>query len=151
MGILQDVYGEKQPKGYPGMPGTTQDKNDITRTCETVAGLSFGVPVARGAADLTTKLPTNVADKLLGITLRDTSRPPKDGDKYAKGANVTIRTKGDVWVKVGVAVTAGDPVFFDMATNLFTNVNPGNANLVLVGWVFDTSALANDVALAVRR
>lgn len=51
MAIVQDTFNAAPAKGFPGMVVNGETSNRFSRTCESAAGIAFGAPVWRGAAD----------------------------------------------------------------------------------------------------
>jgi hypothetical protein len=145
--VTQTTYPTTMPKGQAGMKANAEDWNAITRTCETVAGIAFGVPVSRGAADFGCIIAA-AATKILGISIKDITRPAADGDKYARYSNVGILTMGVIWVVAGGACTAGNPAYWDPATGKWVN---DNTKLAVPGAVFDSTGVLNDLVLVAIR
>lgn len=75
-----------------------------------VAGAEAGQPVIRGSVAGTVKVPVNdtEAAKVIGITVHTHKEPQTP--LYAQYDTVPVMTSGDIYVKVGTAVVAGDAV-----------------------------------------
>jgi hypothetical protein len=98
--------------------------NAITRLCETVAGIGFGLAVTRGAGDKGAVLGGADVAGFLGVTLEDKTLVRAESatvDKYPRYANMGVCNAGAVFVKPATNVAAGDYVYFDTATGEFTN------------------------------
>jgi hypothetical protein len=143
MPAVQTAYGTILAPAVAGMVANMETANSITRVLQTAAGMNFGVPAMRGTVDGTCKV-SAAASSFLGVAILD---PTKDGDKYAQYDNVSILTRGVIWVVNGSggAATQGEPAYIVPATGVFTNVATANQ---LVG-VFDSSGA--DAALVKLR
>jgi hypothetical protein len=143
MATVQTTYSQTMPVGIVGQKVDGQEWNAITRVCETAAGIDFGKPVMRGAADLGCIAATAAlaATNFLGISVRDVTIRPSAGNKYPQYGNVTIVSMGSIWGKVGEAVTAGQDALYDTATGVYMRT-AGAGRVALPGWEFDSTALA---------
>lgn len=147
---LQTNYGDRQPKGFPGMKVDGEAYNAVTGILE-VAAIGFGLPVSQGTEDNGIVAATDANDgDLIGITLRDVSLRPTDGDEFAVGGNVPVLTSGSVWVRVSGAVAANDDANFHDANQAFT-VAAVAAGIWATGWKFATSAADGELAKLVKR
>ena len=88
----------------------------------------------------------------VGVTVKDPTRQPDDEDKYRDGANASLLTKGDIWVKVEAneSVTAGADVTVKASTGELSSRAAAGGQLRIVGarWMTKTPA---DGGLAVLR
>lgn len=151
MATYQTDYSEKMPIGIPGQIANEEKHNQISRTVE--ADIPFGAPCQRGLTDHTANLFTD--GDFIGLAVLSEAVAPNAAlpDAYALDAGGTgvpataaIMTQGTMYVKVGGAVNAGDPVFYDVATNRFNAAAVG-LETALPSCVFDTSAAAaGDIA-----
>lgn len=146
----QTSYDETPKAGRAGDLVSGENFNSISRTVETAAGIGFGEPVARGAADKGCIAFAANTD-FLGITRRNKSASPEDGDKYVQYRSAAIVDDGPIYGKAGVAVTAGGNVFWHIADKEY--VAAAGAGVVEVpGCEYDTSANADEiVAIRVRK
>lgn len=140
MPAVQTTYGTDYAAGFPGMVANSEAFNSITRICETVAGIGFGVVAARGASDKTCKV-SAAAARPLGITIADPGQP---GDLYARYANVAILTRGVIFVTCGEDVAQGDPVYFVPGTGALMKTASGN--IAIPNAVWDTTTLSGGLA-----
>lgn len=140
MPAVQTVYGTTHAAAFAGMVANSETFNSITRVCETVAGIGFGVPAVRGTADNQCAVAA-AASLPYGVTIADPSQP---GDLYARYANVAILTQGVIWVVTGENVTDGAPVYYVPATGVW--VTTAGANILLPDAVWDTTALLGALA-----
>lgn len=138
MPAVQTTYST-QTTARPGMLADMQESyNAFSRVVETSAGLAFGKPVQRGAADGGCKaIGDGSATTFLGVSLRTQSRDANNGDIFAQREDARIADKGVVWVVVGAAVAAGDPVYYTPA-GVWTNASSGNVSVPSAVW--DSSA-----------
>ncbi len=100
-------------------------------------GIAFGVAVHQGAAaeqvalggEASATSPFHVT-KFLGVTIRDRTRQPGD-EEYKKGAQANILSQGDIWIRVGGAVTIGADVSFAEATGVLSSA-AGSASQAII-------------------
>ncbi len=145
----QTNYNEAPEAGLPGEVVSGEEFNAISRICEVVAGMGFGVPAGRGADKANGAIEFAAAGSFLGLTRLDRAGPAANGDKYAKGGNMAIVTEGPVWGRAGEAVVAGDQAYWDSANQRWTADDAND--LEVPGVMYDTSADAEGVVvLAVR-
>jgi hypothetical protein len=111
-----------------------------TYQCETAAGIGFGLAVSQGTADTGAIIGGSA---FIGVTVRDVTqdRIPIDplaadqslvtSDVYPQRANMGILSRGRIWVTANgggdTGVKAGDPLFYDTTTGVFTNSTSGAA------------------------
>lgn len=154
-------YPSVQPVGVPGARATMLRGDRLSRTVETAA-VPFGRLVSRGVADKSCKAfgGSETAADMLGITLLDQAATGAsiDSNGYITGYTtdafgvgesariLAIGSGGDVWVRVAVAVEAGDPVFVRPSNGDFQKTN-ANSAVQIPGAVFDTSAAQNGLAV----
>ena len=164
MANVQTSYDERIDKYYEGMvinPHTC----DVSTYIATAA-IKFGVAVRRGASDgevnpgvKPSSGNANVGgtsnygvDDFLGVTIKDPTRDPEDEDEYIKGAHVNVMWRGDIVVKAGVAVAAGNPARIKVSDNTWVNtaaaagirnLRPLNGN----GAVFMKDAAAGELTI----
>jgi hypothetical protein len=145
MPAYQTAYAGTLSPGYEGMVANMEVTNIISRTIETAGGIGFGKPAYQGAADQSIAATGSI---LRGVTVVDKNVRPSGyapnlayaaaaGDAYAQGDTVSVATRGDVWVTVSGAVTAGAAAY----------LTPGQAwsatasgNTAVPGAMFDSSA-----------
>lgn len=150
MAVLQSTYTDQVAPGYAGLVVNAETRNIISRTVEDSAGIAFGKAVFRGAGDHgTTATPT--AGKLYGIT-RDHEAlaliPGNTADVYPQYATAPIVTQGVIWVIASVAVVQTEQAYVTPA-GAFTNVSSGN--VILPGWIFDTTAASGALVKLAKR
>lgn len=150
---IQETYADRQPLGYEGQKVSGVEYDAETWIAEG-ATLAFGKPVSRGGADRSCVLLTAAnAAKFLGVTVRDQSVRPSAGNLYPIGGNVTVLTRGAIFVRVTGAVSAGDVARFDTATARFTAAAAGGAVVAIPDneWEFDAAAADGGIAPMIRR
>lgn len=139
---IQTTYSENIRAGLPGLV-VGSDYNIDTGNVETAAGIGFGLAVSQGAADKGIIIGGTLAG-FRGITVRDVTLESAQADEYSQYQNAGVLVRGKIWVTVGAAVAAGDPVHFVAATGAFTNT--GDVGPIL-GARYVTSAALNGLAL----
>lgn len=150
---LQTTYPLRQPIGFEGQKVDGREYDAETKLASGAA-ISFGRPVARGAADNQCILLTAAnAAKFLGISVRDVSLRPTSGDKYQVGDNVAVLTRGPIFVRVEGAVAADDVAHFNTATNRFTSAAVAGTVIAFGGdaWKFDGAAADGGLAILLKR
>jgi hypothetical protein len=134
--VLQRTY---RPQIAPAMEGNPADqgsgRDDITRLCETAAGIGFGKAVSQGATEKGCILGGSA---FIGISMRDITLSlvpvdqnqvaPNPLDAFGRYTNVWVRTLGRVWVKAGATVTAGMAAFYNSTNGGFTITGGQAAN-----------------------
>lgn len=119
---LQTTYSTQTAARAGQLADMQESYNAFSRTVETSAGIGFGVPVQRGAADGGAKaIGDGSATTFLGVSLRTQSRDANNPDKFAQYESVRILDKGVVWVVVAHAVAPGDAVYYKPSTGAWTN------------------------------
>lgn len=135
---VQTSYSENLRPGLPGALVNMEHANLISRNVETVAGIPFGVAVARGSDDDGVIAVANGTTAILGITVRDRSVDPSFPNGFAQYDSARIATKGVIWVTASVAVNNGDPVYVTVATGAFVK-SSGAGNVQIPNAVYDSS------------
>lgn len=136
---VQTTYNTTHAVAYAGQIANQEHSNLVSRNVETPAGIAFGKPVARGAADDGAILWAGTGS-FLGITVRDQSArvdPTGALEGFLKGESARIMTKGVVWVVAGEAVADGDAVYLTSAGAFMKTTT---SNTAVAGAVFDTTA-----------
>jgi len=143
---LQTTYST-QTAARAGMLADMQESyNAFSRTVETTAGVDFGKPVQRGAADGGCKaIGDGSATTFLGVSLRTQSRDANNGDKFALREDARILDKGVVWVVPGADVAAGDAVYYTTA-GVWTNTSNTGANVLVANAIWDSTASSGGYA-----
>lgn len=121
MPAVQSVYNERMSVAVAGMPADMQNWNAVTRTCETSAGIGFGLACGRGDDDpeKTAKLGGALVD-FLGVSTRDITLEARASiDEYQEGENMGILDHGTIWVQVSDDPTSDSAVHYDTTTGVF--------------------------------
>ena len=144
MGITQDSYVERQGVAINGQIANTHTCDVDTFIVATAAGIGWGLAVARhntrdGACQLGMS-----ASNFLGITVKDPTRAETGGDKYVQGAHASVLYRGDIWVEVVEAVTAGAPAFANGGTGQL-GVS-GGGKIAIPGGVWQDDAATGGLA-----
>lgn len=140
MAILQNAYTETVAKGFPGMIANGETSNRITRTCETAAGIGFGVPVYRGTGDHGAVSTVGTLATFLGWTVATTGLVAStDADEYQQYDNMTIITGGAVYIAVKGAVTDGAAITVGAGAGLadLYGATAADATHIATGWIAD--------------
>lgn len=138
-------YSENMAAGVAGAIVDTEPKTLISRTVETAAGVGFGLPVARGAADDGCKVMEAGETEVVGFTVLDRTTAPSDtaADTFAQYESARLMRAGVLWVTVTDAggVAPGDPVWVTLATGSLSNADVGGAGgLNLPGCRWESTA-----------
>lgn len=120
---VQTTYKTQMDLPRPGSIHGSDYKTD-TAICETAAGIGFGLAVSQGSDDRGVVLGGALAG-FRGVSVRDVAVgvPPVGGtfDVYRQYGNMSILTRGFIYVTPAVAVAKGDPVHYNTSTGVFTN------------------------------
>jgi hypothetical protein len=118
MAVSQATYPTTMPIGLPGQSASMVNHNEVTKLCDTVAGIGFGLAVTRNAANKNKGVVLGGAlAGFIGISLVDVA--VMVADKYSQHENMAVKTTGDIFALAKEAVAAGDPVYYDTATGEF--------------------------------
>lgn len=152
---FQSTYSATQGVGLEGGLVNGEEFNAFSRTVETAAGIKFGRPVAKGAADRGIILHA-AGQTFLGVTRRNPALAPSsngtNGDAYAQYKDASVVDFGVIWGKAGVAVVAGAAANWDTATGLWTGAAVAGSVIACPGCKFDAGGNANDlVPIRIRR
>lgn len=140
MAELQTSYTETVAKAYAGMIANGETSNRITRTCETAAGIGFGLPVYRGTGDHGCVSTVGTLATFLGWTVATSALGPStDADEYQQYDNVTILTGGAIYVAVKGVVTDGAPLTVGTGGGAadLVGATAADATHIATGWVAD--------------
>ena len=116
----------------------------VSRTVQTAA-LAFGKAVKIGTAEHTVKNVETGDTAIFGLSVRSQATSAESADVYPVGDTASILLKGTIWVKVGVAVAPGDPVFVTVADGTFKKAS-GAGNVAISGATYETTAALNGLA-----
>lgn len=151
---FQSNYNATQGVGLEGGLVNGEEWNGYSRTVETAAGIQFGRPVAKGAADKGIILHA-AGQTFLGITRRNPTVAPSlgtNGDRFVQYKEAPVIDFGTIWVKVGVTVVAGAAANWDTNTGLWTGAAVAGTVIACPGCKFDAAGVANDlVPVRIRR
>lgn len=116
---IQSTYATGYAVGFPGMVANGEESNRISRTVEDVAGIGFGKPAFRGAADHGCTM-TPTAGAFMGVVISDAGYPQGVNgstvgavDTLPRYETAGLLNEGCIYVTAGVNVTAGDAAFVD--------------------------------------
>ena len=136
-------YKNEMDAGVVGGIANTENRDIVSRSVQTEAGLEFGVPVAQGTFDKSCRATKAGDTKFVGITLLDRSTL---NDRFDFQDDARIMKKGVVWVKVTEAVNAGDDVAVNVADGTFNKTVADTTSVAMAGVTCDTSAALGGLA-----
>lgn len=140
MAELQTTYTGVIAKGYAGMIANGETSNRISRTCETAAGIGFGLPVYRGTGDHGATSTVGTLATFLGWTVATSALGPStDADEYQQYDNMTILTSGAIYVAVKGAVTDGAALTVGTGGGAadLVGATAADATHIATGWIAD--------------
>lgn len=144
MPAVQSTYSTQTAARAGQLADMQESYNAFSRVVETAAGIAFGKPVQRGAADGGCKaIGDGSATTFLGVALRTQSRDANNGDIFGQREDCRIADKGVIWVIPGANVAAGDAVYYTPA-GVWTNASSGN--VLVANAVWDTTASSGGYA-----
>ncbi len=158
--VVQVRYRPQQAAGLPGMIVDETRASVITRQCETVAGIGFGLAVSQGARD--TGAIIGGGATFLGLTVRDVTQDqmpidplytggPIPVDVYPQYRDMGVMTTGHMWVQcgggAGTSGVRGGDALFATPTGLLTNASAGTS---ATGSVTFSKIPANNETLTVN-
>lgn len=138
-------------KGFAGMKaGATLD------VCDSFAsegGIDAGEAVIRGtdkAKQVKTATTSDIA-KIIGIALHTHKEIPATGKYYEEGYCLPVMTFGDVYVKAGGDVTAGDNVTITINNGEMTYVKATSSNAIEGFTFLDSGSEGEIVRVRIRK
>lgn len=140
MAELQTNYATGPAKAYAGMIANGEKSNRISRTCETAAGIGFGLPVYRGTGDHGCVSAVGTLATFLGWTVATSALGPStDADEYQQYDNVTILTSGAIYVAVKGVVTDGAALTVGTGGGAadLVGATAADATHIATGWIAD--------------
>ncbi len=144
MGTVQSTYSTQTAARAGQLADMQESYNAFSRTTETAAGIAFGKPVQRGAADGGCKaIGDGSGTSFLGVSMRSQARDANNGDKFGQYEECRILDKGVIWVVPAANVAAGDAVYFTSA-GAWTNASSGNT--LVANAVWDSTASSGGYA-----
>lgn len=148
MAIVQSSYSERIGQAYAGMIASNHTCDYDAYIAEGANGIGFGLAVQIGDNSGGCKIGVDTGT-YLGFTSLDKTRDPADKDKYKAGANTSVMTRGDIWVKVGGVVTFGGDVTVTASTGVASSLAVVDDTQILIkGAVWRSSAAASgDLAI----
>ena len=145
MPAIQTTYPPQIRAAVEGMVADSGLKTVISRTVETAAGVGFGLAVVQGANDGGVIVPTVAGGVFRGLTVRDVTLPQSNADAYLQYDEAALMVTGVLWVTAQEAVTAGDPVSFEVTTGqLFSTADATHD--AIPGAIWDSSAAIGELA-----
>jgi hypothetical protein len=133
----QTTYSERMPATVAGFDPDMRGGDRITLSCETAAGIGFGLAVGRGVSDAAKGAVIGGAlATFRGATVRDITQIV-DGtnlDKYPQYAGMTVKVSGVLDVQVSGAPGPTDPVHYNATTGVFAS-SGGSGPIVGARWL----------------
>jgi len=134
---VQRIYRPQIAPAFEGMPADQmRGPADISRNVETAAGIAFGRAVSQGTRDYGVIIGGSA---FVGCSMRDptVALAPVDPlaaagsanplDSYGQYTSAWVRTGGRIWVRAAANVAAGNALFYNTTSGLFTNSASGTA------------------------
>lgn len=140
-------YANSPQIAFEGMVADTGLAIIVSRTVKTAA-LAFGFAVKLDTTEDHKVSPVTTGDTAIyGISVRDQNQDARavDPDKYPIGETAPIMLKGTIWVKAGVAVAPGDPVYVTVADGTYKKAS-GAGNVQIANAIYETTAALNGLA-----
>jgi hypothetical protein len=146
MATYQTVYADAPQRGLLGQIASEERAGKISRTVENAAGIKFGQPAQRGLADHGAA-PFAAGGKFLGIAVLTPAVLPDAAqtDGYAQFVTGAFLTAGQMYVRAGGTVTAGDAVYYGPATNAYVSAAGTGIVGPIPDCLFDTSGGNGDI------
>ena len=147
----QTSYAIDHAAALDGMIADLADKDVVSRSCETVAGIDFGRAVSFGT-DPEKQVVLGGDDTGVGIAVRSADHENAIGSvnaKYAQYETVSVLRKGYVWCKFSNVGSAGDAVCYTDADGVLKSGAPAAGETALTG-TLETDVAAIDSLGLVR-
>lgn len=135
-----ESYNTNPAPAFEGMVADMTNSVIVSRTVE--ADIGFGKPVARGTGANKVRAVATGDTEINGFTVRSQATEAGSANEYPAGDTAGVMRKGPIWLKVGEAVAAGDPVKVVVATSLIGKTN----GVAVAGASFETSAAVGELA-----
>ena len=154
--VVQTSYRPQIAFGLEGMISDETPSSTQTRSCETVAGIPFGRACSQGARQGGCII---AGTPFIGVSVRDITQVlspidplSADGlfnplDAYGINTNVSLLSRGRIWLRPAGNIAPGNPVSYDPVTGLFTT---GTAGANASGWIKFTKVPAVGETLVIN-
>jgi hypothetical protein len=136
---VQSTYSKTITAAVNGAPATMSGWDADSKIAE--EALTFGLAVSQGTADSGV---IKGGTHFVGCVLRDVTLPPSQEDAFLEGQNVSVLSRGDIWVTVEDAVVAGAVVLYNATTGQLGS--DGGSEIANSRWM--TSAGIGGLAIA---
>lgn len=143
MPSVQTTYTENQVVGVHGQIADGTPCIVDSYVLEGSNDVEFGTVVYQGTNDNGCSQVEANAANYLGVAVKDPTRYPGDMDEYKPGSVVNVLSKGDIFLRVATAVTAGSNANFINATGVLSTEAAGTT-MTRARWM--TAAAANGIA-----
>ncbi len=138
-------------KGFAGMKADAT--LDVCDSFASEGGIDAGEAVIRGtdkAKQVKTATTSDIA-KIIGIALHTHKEIPATGKYYEEGYCLPVMTFGDVYVKAGGDVTAGDKVSIAIVDEEMTYVKATSSNAIEGFTFLDSGSEGEIVRVRIRK
>lgn len=145
----QTAYTIKQAVAYAGLVYAQHPHEIDSRSVETVAGIGFGVAVARGT-DLDDQIDLAGSADFFGITIRSLDREGAANTgaiEYAETETAGVLRKGYIWATCPAGCNPGDAVKYTDGTGVLDAGAAGVGETALDGATWETTAAAGELAV----
>ena len=145
MPAIQTTYPLEIRAAVEGMVADAGLKTVISRTVETAAGVGFARAVVQGSDDAGVIVPPATGGVFRGLTVRDATLPQSNEDTYQLYDDAALMVTGVLWAVAQEAVSAGDPVSFEVTTGeLYTTADATHD--AIPGAIWESSAAIGELA-----
>lgn len=163
MAITQSTYSDRMAAAIRGQIANTQtcdvdsytvERNAATGTDRSAYQLHYGRAAGRSSTEDKACVPGVTVDSsapfhalnFLGIAVKDPTREQGDDDRYVEGTIAGLLFRGDIWVLVDGAVSAGQDVTIDATTGELGSTAADATHGLLPGARWLTDATDNNIA-----
>lgn len=147
MPAVQTTYSENIAAAVAGMPADSRYDAD-TRTVETSGGIAPGLAIGQGSAAKGAILGSAAASGFVGVGIRNVANYNSSApDTIPRYDEMSVMTKGDIWVTVGGNVTAGQDVTYNKDTGVLSTIAADSSNFTIAGARWMTSASSGALAI----
>lgn len=148
--MVQTSYAIDHAAALDGMLADLADKDVISRSCETAAGVEFGRVVSFGA-DPEKQVVLGGDDTGIGVAVRSADHENPIGSvtaKYLQYETISVLRKGYIWCKFSTTGNAGDAIcYVDATGELKAGAPIGGTDTILTGSLESDVAAIGDLGL----
>ena len=147
---VQSSYSERHAAAVAGMIANMREADVDSFTCETSAGIGFGLAVGNGSAEGGVVLGASAATGFRGVSVKDMTLVKQESqtvDKYQQYDTMGVLIEGDIWVTVDGAVSRGNNVTFDSTTGKFGTIAADSTHFLVTNAQWMTGAADGGLAI----